>query len=65
MVVPRWRMLLVPFLVINDVIMSSLLLLKIVCVSQLLDTLLFKCFSFFVYFEGNLHSDYKFNDMTS
>ena len=30
MVVPRWRMLPVPFLVINDVIMTSLLLLKIV-----------------------------------
>ena len=52
MIVPRWRMLLVPFLVINDVIMSSLLLLKIVCVSHLLHTLLFKCFSFFVYFGG-------------
>ena len=52
MVVPRWRMLLVPFLVINDVIMSLLLLLKSVCVSQLLYTLLFKRFSFFVYFEG-------------
>ena len=58
MVVPRWRMLPVPFFVINDVIMTSLLLLKIVCVSQLLDTLS-------VYFEGNLDSDYKFNDMTS
>ena len=46
------------FFVINDVIMTSLLLLKIVCVSQLLDTLS-------VYFEGNLDSDYKFNDMTS
>ena len=65
MVVPRWRMLPVSFLVINDVIVTSLLLLKIVCVSQLLDTLLFKCFSFFVYFEGNLDSNYKSNDMTS
>ena len=57
MVVPRWRMLPVSFLVINDVIVTSLLLLKIFCVSQLLDTLLFKCFSFFVYFGGNLDSD--------
>ena len=48
MVVPRWRMLPVSFLVINDVIVTSLLLLKIFCVSQLLDTLLFKCFSFFL-----------------
>ena len=65
MVVPRWWMLPVPFIVINDLIKTSLLLLNIVCVSQLLDTLLFKCFSFFVYFEGNLNSDYKFNDLTS
>ena len=65
MVVPRWWMLPVPFIVINDVIKTSLLLLNIVCVSQLLDTLLFKCFSFFVYFEGNLNSHYKFNDLTS
>ena len=57
MVVPRWRMFPVSFLVINDVIVTSLLLLKIFCVSQLLDTLLFKCFSFFVYFGGNLDSD--------
>ena len=33
---PRWRMLPIPFLVINDVIMTSLLLLKIICVLALL-----------------------------
>ena len=51
----RWQILLVSFLVITDVIMTSLLLLKIIYVLAnfrwLYQTLLFYYFSFYVYFE--------------
>ena len=57
------------FLVINDVIMTSLLLLKIIYelanFFDLSPTLLFKYFPFYVYFEENLDSANKFNNMTS
>ena len=61
----------VPFQVINDVIMTSLLLLKIISVlANFLDfiwvlTLSFSRFNVYVYFEGNLDSANKFNNMTS
>ena len=59
-------MLLIPFLVIKDVIVTSLLLLKFVEMLShfpiLFDTLLCKYFSLNVYFEGNLYSVNKFNN---
>ena len=58
------------FLLIIDVIMTSLILLNIIYVLAnfliLSDTLLFKYFSLCVYFEGNLVSVNNFNNyMTS
>ena len=57
------------FSIVNDVIMASLLLLKITYVcANFLDFfrhLTIKYFSLYVYFEGNLDSANKFNNMTS
>ena len=67
----RWRMIAVPFKVINDVIITSLLLLKIIYVlANFLDfiwvlTWSFYRFNVYFYFEGNLDSTNKFNNMTS
>ena len=67
----RWRMVSVPFEVINDVIMTSLLLLKIIFVLAnfyyfiWVLTLSFYHFNIYVYFEGNLDSANEFNNMTS
>ena len=56
------------FLVINDVIMTSLLFLKIIYMLTdfliLSNTLLFKYFSLYVYLGGNFDSANKFNNMT-
>ena len=69
MVDPRRRMLPGPFLVINDVIMTSLLLLKVIFMLAnfliLFNPLLFKYLSLNVYLEGNLDSAHKFNNVTS
>lgn len=65
---PRWWMLPVPFLLIIDVIMTSLILLNIIYVLAtfliLSDTLLFKYFFLYVFFEGNLVSVNNFNNFT-
>ena len=57
------------FSVINDVIMTSLLLLKniyeLANFFDLSPTLLFKYFSLYVRFEGNFNSANKFSNMTS
>ena len=64
---PRWRMLSVSFCV-NDVIMTSLLLLNIIYMLGnfliLSNTLLFKYFSLYVYVKGNLDLANKFSNMT-
>ena len=66
--IQRWRILPVPFLVINGVIMTSLLLLKIILMLAIFlissNTFLSKYFSLYVYFERNLDSANKFNNMT-
>ena len=65
---PRWWILPVPFLLIIDVIMTSLILLNIIYVLAnfliLSDTLLFKYFFLYVFFEGNLVSVDNFHNFT-
>ena len=62
-------MLPVPFLVVNDDIMTSLLLLKVIYMLAnfliLFTPLLFKYLSLNVYLEGNVDSADKFNNVTS
>ena len=62
-------MLPVPFLVVNDDIMTSLLLLKVIYMLAnfliLFNPLLFKYLSLNVFLEGNVDSADKFNNVTS
>ena len=57
------------FLLINNVIVTSLLLLKVIHMLAnfliLSNTLLSRYFSFSVYFEGNLDSANKFDNLAS
>ena len=57
------------FSVINNVIVTSLLLLKVIYMLgnllMLSNTLLSRCFSFNMYFEGNLNSANKFDNLAS
>ena len=67
MVDPRWRMFVVPFLITNDFIMTSLPLLRIIVFANfaiLSYTLVVKFFRFMAYFERHLDSANKFNNMT-
>ena len=56
-------------LVLNNVIVTSLLLLKVIYMLAnfliLWNTLLSRCFLFNVYFEGNLDSANKFDNLAS
>jgi len=65
---PGWWTLPVPFLVINDVIMASLLLLEVIYLLPnfliLINTLLLKYFSLNVFFEGNRFKKWRHNDVT-
>ena len=62
---PRWRMVPVPLLIINDVIVTTLLLLNIIEMLTnwliLFDRILFKYFSNYDYFDGK----FDFDNMTS
>ena len=65
---PKWLMLPIPFLEINDFMMTSLLLLKIIYVLAdfliLSDTLLFKYFLLYVYVKENLDFANNLSNMT-
>ena len=62
---PRWRMVPVPFMIINNVIVTTLLLLNIIYMLKnfliLFDRILFIFFSIYDYFDGN----FGFDNMTS
>ena len=62
---PRWRMVPVPLLITNDVIVMTLLLFNIIYMLTnfliLFDRILFKYFSIYDYFDGN----FDFDNMTS
>ena len=62
---PRWRMVPVPLMIINDVIVTTILLLNIIYMLTnfliLFDRILFNFFSIYVYFDGN----FDFDNMTS